>query len=145
MKFNNAGPVFGSNGLLELDSQNTQKCPVGFNEVRLLRGRNSITEEVLLTFANTSLPQFVPTVTSLLLLEVPIQSIFELSVRRPCFYSCRNNCPGGKIFFNLEIFKPNFICLSKFPSCLRRICIVGCSWYRSIVTFTSITSTGTSR
>ena len=49
MVFDENGPVFGPNGLLELDSSN-QNCPIGFNEVRYRQGPGNL-EEVLSVLA----------------------------------------------------------------------------------------------
>ena len=69
IEFNDEGPVFSQNGLLELDPQNNL-CSCG---------KSQFDDDI--TGNNCSLP------------------VGELDyiVRRPAFYVCKNNCPGGKI------------------------------------------------
>ena len=125
MKFNENGPVFGPNGLLELDTTN-QNCPIGFNEVRYRQGPGNLEEVFSVLAAGPTVILVVNSTLSFintlevgnwqtncfqnihfstfyiiyfcLALDLVFDSflVLELSIRRPSFYSCGNNCPGGR-------------------------------------------------
>ena len=89
MTFNDDGPVTGSNGLLELDPANNN-CPIGFQEFQFLIYPESPFFNIILSILQNDL-----TITEETFLE-SVFSLLELLVRRPTFYPCGNNCPGGQ-------------------------------------------------